>query len=133
MKLDEAEREIFDEIQQEFVNEFSEAVLFGIYKMHRKLSKQLGLKNFPISDLKDLLLFNMLQAERFKGMQLHDIFLCLQDEFGIKEWTFYKFYHSYCIPLKNEERKRLPNFKKKKPIQKPGSKTNVYYAEGNNF
>lgn len=105
MKLDEAEREIFCEIQKEFVDEFGERALMAIYRMHRKFAKQLGFKNFPASDLKDLLLFNMVESERFKGVPLHEIFHSLQKEIGIKEATFYKFYHNYYIPRKKEERK----------------------------
>jgi hypothetical protein len=105
MKLDEAEREIFCEIQQEFVDEFGVSAMMAVYRMHREFVKRLGYKNFPASDLKDLLLFNMLESERFKGFPLREIFLCLQNELGIKEATFYSFYHDYYLPRKKEKKK----------------------------
>jgi hypothetical protein len=106
MKLDEAEREIFCEIQQEFINEFGEKALFAVYRMHRKFSNRLGFKNFPTKESRDSLLYDILSSERFAGASLHQIFLELEKEMGIRESTFYSFYHNYFIPRKKEERKR---------------------------
>lgn len=106
MKLDEAEREIFCEIQQEFVAEFGEKALFGVYRMHRKFSNRLGFKNFPTKESRDSLLYNILSSPRFDGVSLHQVFLELEKEIGIQERTFYSFYHNYFIPRRKEERKQ---------------------------
>jgi hypothetical protein len=105
MKLDEAEREIFIKIIDEFVNEYGERALFAVYRMHRQFSNKLGFKNFPTKELKDNLLFNILSGERFTGVPLHQVFLQLAKEMTIKERAFYNFYHDYYIPRKKEERR----------------------------
>jgi len=107
MKLDEAEREIFSEILQEFIDEFGERVLFAVYRMHRELSSRLGYKNFPTREVRDTLLYKIISDPRFFGISLHQVFLTLDEEIGIPEAMFYKFYHNYYIPLKKEERQIL--------------------------
>lgn len=106
MKLDVAEREIFCEIQEEFVAEFGERALFAVYRMHRKFSNKLGFKNFPTKESRDNLLYNILNSPKFTGVSLHQVFLKLEKEIGIQERTFYSFYHNYYIPRKKEERKQ---------------------------
>ena len=98
MKLDEAEREIFCKITDEFVNEYGERALFAIYRMHRELSSRLGYKNFPVREVRDTLLYKIISDPRFIGVSLHQVFLTLNEEIGIPETTFYKFYHNYYIP-----------------------------------
>lgn len=104
MKLDEAEREIFCKIQKEFVDEYGEKALFAVYRMHRKFSNKLGFKNFPTREIRDNLLYDILESGRFAGVSLHQIFLDLEKEIGITETTFYKFYHDYYLPRKKEKR-----------------------------
>ena len=106
MKLNEAEREIFCEIHQEFINEFGEKALFAVCRMHRKFSNKLGFKNFPTKEVRDTLLYKKISEPKFIGVSLHKIFLSLQEEIGIPERTFYDFYHSYYIPREKEERKK---------------------------
>ncbi|MDQ7818659.1 MAG: hypothetical protein RDU14_16660 [Melioribacteraceae bacterium] len=107
MKLDEAEQKIFCEIQQEFVDEYGEGALFAVYRMHRQFSNKLGFKNFPTKEVRDNLLYNILESDRFNGVSLHQVFLALEKEIGIRESTFYSFYHNYFIPRKKEERKQI--------------------------
>ena len=100
MKLDEAEQEVFRGIQQEFVEEFGEHILFAVYRMHRKLSNRFGFKSFPIREIRDNLLYNILESGRFDNAPLHQVFLELEKDIGIDERTFYSFYHNYYIPRK---------------------------------
>ena len=104
MKLDEAEREIFCEILQEFIDEFGERVLFAVYRMHREFTNRIGFKNFPIREVRDTLLYKIISDQRFIGVSLHQVFLTLGEEIGIPEAMFYKFYHNYYIPRKKKKR-----------------------------
>lgn len=105
MKLDEAEREIFDKIAQEYIDEFGIKPLMAVYRLHRKYSNKLCYKNFPTRELRDHLLFIQLKDKRFEGLSLHQIALILKSEVGISEKSFYNFYHQYYIPRLREENK----------------------------
>ena len=106
MKLDEAEREIFDKLTQEYIDEFGIRPLMAVYRLHRKYSNKLCYKDFPVRELRDHLLFIQLKDPRFEGLSFHQIAATLKDEVGISEKSFYNFYHQYYKPRLKEESKQ---------------------------
>ena len=106
MKLDEAEREIFDQIKNKFTKEFGVGTAYAVYRLHREFANKLGKTVFPSREFRDSLLYDELSSSRFNGISIHQIFLMLKDEIGICERTFYSFYHNYYIPRRKEERKQ---------------------------
>lgn len=106
MQLDEAEREIFDEICDNFAAKYGEDVAFAFYKLHREFANKLGHKHFPSREFHDQRLYRLLCSDKFNGISLHQIFQTLEKEIGIRERAFYNFYHHYFIPRRKEETKK---------------------------
>lgn len=108
MKLDEAEREIFDQLIKNFTDQNGFEVLKNIYKLHRQLTNELCLPYFPITEIRNHLLYLEFTSGKYTGMSLHQIAIHCKKEIGISERKFYDFYHEYYLPrLKQEKRQKL--------------------------
>ena len=61
MLLDEAEREIFDQVTQEYIDEFGIRPLMAAYRLHRKYSTKLHFKDFPVVEIRNYVLFQQMK------------------------------------------------------------------------
>lgn len=109
MKLDEAEREIFDKIAQKYIDRIGIENLELVYAMHREYCNQLCLKHFPIKEFSNHLLYLELKSDKYNGISLNQIAIIFKERIGISCRSFYDFYHNYYIPrIKQENKRRNP-------------------------
>lgn len=69
MRLNEAEREIFDKITQKYIDRIGIENLEAVYAMHRELSDKLHLKHFAAVDLRNYILFRQMKAAGITKLQ----------------------------------------------------------------
>lgn len=65
MKFNKADNEIFETLTQEFIDKYGEEIIKDIYKLHRKLSRELQIKNFPISEIYHRILLRELKYGKY--------------------------------------------------------------------
>ncbi len=93
MQLNEADREIFNEIIDDFLKKYGERegreILKEIYRLHRKLSVKLDITHFPATHIFYHILNKEFNDNIYQGLSFKKI----AEKEGISLKTLYNFFH----------------------------------------
>lgn len=101
MKFNEVDEEVFLEIYNEYVDKFGKESVKGIYEMHRRLSRELFIKNLPVVELFRLSFFEEFDEAMKKENNLNKVAKKLsQKNSCIKSRTIYDYFHNHYSRIK---------------------------------
>jgi hypothetical protein len=102
MHLDEAEREIFDQLTQEYIDEFGIKPLIAVYRLHRNYSSKICNKNFPVVEIRNFILFQQMKAAGI--VKVKDVKQFLKENGFGKIQTLAAFIEDYKSFLRHHKR-----------------------------
>lgn len=105
LQLNEVDREILTNKLNDFVSQYGIQVIFDLYKLSREFDRELNIKNFPITELKNIILYSEIKNENIKEENWNQIADVVQEKTGNKKRSFYYFYHNYYTNLSKHEKK----------------------------
>ncbi|OGU56263.1 MAG: hypothetical protein A2V66_07160 [Ignavibacteria bacterium RBG_13_36_8] len=110
MQFNEADFQIFEKHLKEFIDKHGAEAIESLYQLHRKLSKELFIKNFPTTEIFYYVLFDEIQKDKYKGLSFNQLADKMKNEKNIPKRTMYSFYKLYY-------RKRMNYIKREKELK----------------